>query len=579
MPLPFVPQPCDPFRNLDPDTSTTATMANLPPFEYPALLASQIRILAPDPANTSGLSWVLRTVSVDDPDLRFTALSYAWACHTHPDTFPILCNGRQLYVHHNLFTALPYIARRYMSQKALATPYWIDAICINQTDDEEKTSQIRLMNRIYGKADRVLAWLGLTFTPESQAFIPRAIELLPLLIREFARSRQPNSGMKLTPNFKVDRQLGYLGREGWEAIIHLIRNSYFRRVWMVQEIALAKEITFLCGDYEIESHLMEKAVFDSWHITRWTLIDLTNGMPMRVTVEYHDDSTVFFVRDMINYDGHEGNGHKTIRIANLLDEQACSAPQDRVLGILGMVEEEFGNASEDLHTHSSIADLYTRFSTMLFEASGLTDVHWWYYMSMAFRKNRIEGLPSWVPDLHHNRTEDKRHVFDSMMFMRGSSDPPWKASSKPRKAAHGPRPGEIVLRGKLVDHVMHVYPEVPYSFPDRTDPPGTTGMKWLSAVTAVIQWERSLSVAVLQPGTLSPTDHRPAHPPLSADVYWRALLADLTADLNTGTQLTHDTWREFQEQGQRFLAVVPKLKSLKRYVDRPSSHVNIPDSI
>jgi len=565
MPLPSVPQSYDPLRNLDFDTSTVATMANLPPFEYSALSTRQIRILAPDPADTSGLSWVLRTVSIDDPDLYFTALSYTWACHTHPDTFAISCNGRQLYVHYNLFTALPYIARRYTSKEALATPYWIDAICINQTDEEEKVSQIRLMNTIYRHADRVLAWLGLTFNLESQAFIMQAIELLPLLIKELARSRQPGPGAKLTPNFEVDRQLGYLGREGWEAIIHLIRNSYFRRVWMVQEIALAKEITFLCGDHEIESHLMEEAIFDSWHITRWTLIDPTNGLPMRVTAEYHDDSIVFFVRNMINYDRHEGNAHKTVRIANLLDEQACSTPQDRVLGILGMVEEELRNASKDLHTYTSIADLYTRFSTMLFEASGLTDVHWWYYMSMAFRKNRIKGLPSWVPDLHHNRTEDKRYVFDNMMTMRASSGPLWQASSRPRKAAHGPRPGEIILRGKLVDQITHVYPEVPSCFPNHTDPPGTSGTRWLSAVTALIQWERSLSAAVLQPGP-SATKETPARQVPPADTYWRALLADLTADVGTGTQLTHSTWRQFQEAGQRFLALVPRLKSLRRYV-------------
>lgn len=541
-------------------------MGNLPPFEYSALSARQIRILAPASTDPTGLSWALETVDIDEVSLHFTALSYAWACHTHPDTFPILCNGRQLYVHNNLYTALPFITRRYTSKGALATPYWIDAICINQADDQEKISQIRLMNTIYRHADTVLAWLGLSFNLDSQAFTPQAIELLPLLINEFARSRQPGPGARLTPGFEVDCKLGYLGREGWEAIIHLIRNPYFRRVWMVQEIALAKDITFLCGDHEIDSQLMKKAVFDSWHITRWTLIDLTNGKPMRVTAEYHDDSLVFSIRDMINYDADERKAHKAIRIVNLLDEQGCSAPQDRVLGILGMVEEEFGNASEDLHTYTSIADLYTRFSTMLFEASGLTDVHWWYFMSMAFRKNRIDGLPSWVPDLHHNRTEDRRYVFDNMMTMRVYSDPLWQASSRPRRAAHGPRSGEIVLRGKLVDQVTHIYPEVPYSFPDHTDPPGTTGMKWLAALTALIQWESELSASVLQPSPSSATNKTPARQALPADTYWRALLADFTTDVNTGTQLTQDTWRQFQKAGQRFLKLVPRLQKMKEYV-------------
>jgi len=37
---------------------------------------------------------------------------------------------------------------------------WADALCINQTDNEEKSRQVRLMAQIYGKAARVLAYLG-----------------------------------------------------------------------------------------------------------------------------------------------------------------------------------------------------------------------------------------------------------------------------------------------------------------------------------------------------------------------------------------------------------------------------------
>lgn len=128
LPLPQVFQSPAPPRNPDFETSSVATMADLPPLEYTPLSARQIRILAPASTEPVGLSWVLKTIDIDDPHL-FTALSYAWACHTHPDAFPISCNGRQLYVHQNLFTALPFIARRYTNTGASATPYWIDAVC------------------------------------------------------------------------------------------------------------------------------------------------------------------------------------------------------------------------------------------------------------------------------------------------------------------------------------------------------------------------------------------------------------------------------------------------------------------
>lgn len=229
-------------------------MTNLHPFVYDTLSAREIRLLTPDASvSHSGLSWMITNVNIDDLDQSFIALSYAWAAGSSPATFPISCNGRQLWVHHNLYSALPFLARRLEANKLLGVAYWVDAICINQNDDEEKTHQIRLMNKVYRKADKVLVWLGLALKPEWQELIPRAIELMPLLVEENARHQR----WSLETSLVVDRKLSYLGRDVWEAIMHVLRNPYFQRVWIVQEVALAKEITFLCGDHEIDSHLLE----------------------------------------------------------------------------------------------------------------------------------------------------------------------------------------------------------------------------------------------------------------------------------------------------------------------------------
>lgn len=108
------------------------------------------------------------------------------------------------------------------------------------------------MNTIYRKANKVLVWLGLASRLEWQELIPRAVELLPLLVEEYARHDRGS----LETNVVVDRELSHLGRDVWEAIIHL-RNPYFQRVWIVQEMALAKEITFICGNHELDPYLLE----------------------------------------------------------------------------------------------------------------------------------------------------------------------------------------------------------------------------------------------------------------------------------------------------------------------------------
>ncbi|KAF2629737.1 hypothetical protein BU25DRAFT_409003 [Macroventuria anomochaeta] len=190
-----------------------------------------------------------------------------------------------------------------------------------------------------------------------------------------------------------------------------------------------------------------------------------------------------------------------------------------------MVQEEFGDHAKDLHTYTSIANLYTRLSTLMFEASGLTKLHWWFYLSIAFNQKRIGRLPSWVPDLHNNDAKSKRQPYESMIAVRG--DPPWQASSRPCGASHGPQPGETILRGKLLDKFMLMHPEVSH-FPDDPAPSDGTGMIWMAALVDLIRWESEVSDAVLQGkarGFIRAASDESEKHSTSEDTYWRALVA------------------------------------------------------
>jgi hypothetical protein len=68
---------------------------------------------------------------------------------------PIECSGRKLNITTNLFDALKRL-RLPDADRVL----WVDAICINQFDLEEKNIQVPLMKDIYSKASVVLIWLG-----------------------------------------------------------------------------------------------------------------------------------------------------------------------------------------------------------------------------------------------------------------------------------------------------------------------------------------------------------------------------------------------------------------------------------
>jgi len=100
---------------------------------------------------------------------RFTALSYVWGAKATPsDTIvcqPLSCSLE--------ITSGCYDALRHVRSVFGAVTIWVDAICVNQEDDDEKVAQIRYMGDIYTRAEAVYVWLG-----EGSSASDRAIRFL-----------------------------------------------------------------------------------------------------------------------------------------------------------------------------------------------------------------------------------------------------------------------------------------------------------------------------------------------------------------------------------------------------------------
>ncbi|KAL8649129.1 MAG: hypothetical protein Q9210_004589 [Variospora velana] len=87
----------------------------------------------------------------------YHALSYAWGSPTFDHDIKILSDNsfHLLSVTQNLHTAL-----RYLRWSSASRILWTDAVCINQTDTEERSQQVARMADIYRSADKVVIWLG-----------------------------------------------------------------------------------------------------------------------------------------------------------------------------------------------------------------------------------------------------------------------------------------------------------------------------------------------------------------------------------------------------------------------------------
>ena len=131
---------------------------NVPAYVYQPLDAVDIRLLVlkqRSPMLPSVVEANMIHVSMDDvlkdgSDVRFEAMSYQWGSAEKVDT--ILIDGKEFWVTQSAFNVI--MARRSSFQERVI---WIDAICINQSDQEEKSRQIAMMQLIYYEAHRVIA--------------------------------------------------------------------------------------------------------------------------------------------------------------------------------------------------------------------------------------------------------------------------------------------------------------------------------------------------------------------------------------------------------------------------------------
>ncbi|OJD36684.1 ankyrin and het domain-containing protein [Diplodia corticola] len=224
--------------------------------------------LQPVPKSTDGagylpiISCTLRTASLED-EPEYSALSYVWG---DPNTTrPILIDGKAFHVTVNLEVALRQLAEELRQRRHNPTWLWVDAICINQHDTTERTHQVCQMDQIYRRASRVVVWLGPS-TPDSDAAIA-ALET----VYSIAETSRTKHWVRSWPLFQfqeaprpetsahriqaaLDEVLGLLRADGCralDAVAALFTRDWFRRVWVLQEVALAKDAVLLCGDASI----------------------------------------------------------------------------------------------------------------------------------------------------------------------------------------------------------------------------------------------------------------------------------------------------------------------------------------
>jgi hypothetical protein len=162
-------------------------------------------------------------------DLHFPptywAVSYAW---DKDDGFVTLkCGGHNLTVQRTIHQLL--LRLRKTDEKITL---WIDAICINQADSNERSFQVEMMGQIYGSAEQVIAWVG----EEDEDTYSLAQFLGRVQLTARIGHHQPEL---LSWDLSQNRS----------KLVQFLCRSWFTRTWVLQEVCLAQSCVLRCGSY------------------------------------------------------------------------------------------------------------------------------------------------------------------------------------------------------------------------------------------------------------------------------------------------------------------------------------------
>jgi Heterokaryon incompatibility protein (HET) len=238
----------------------------------PSLDSMRILELNPPKKNKRAISCELIHVTFKERP-KYEALSYTWG-----DDMPkenIFVCGRVFRVGRNLYNALQYLQQR---PADLRFPIWVDAICINQKDTLERNQQVQIMPHIYTRAMSVLVWLG---SPAGA--------------------------------FKVDTS-------SWAhttAPSALVLSSYWKRVWIIQEIGKARQI---------------QVIFHGIGIPWGEFINKLRqlGQPYRNSAPMLLDQQL-----RAKYE----RGHTLQHLLELHQESVCKVPHDKIYGFVGLATD------------------------------------------------------------------------------------------------------------------------------------------------------------------------------------------------------------------------------------------------
>ena len=267
-------------------TAPTIARGSLDRYHHSKLTSPerQIRLLSILPSSAGReTEYSLETHILHDRKIpHYYAVSYEWGAEQ--PGHDIVIDGKPLRIRSNLKECLQRFGG---SDKQFERPLWIDAICIDQEDISEKNVQVKIMGEIFSAAKLVLVWLGMQDGPGG-SLTEAASTLQDWQRSQDYRELTVKSGHGSSPHHHPHPRLLSLAEpygQMWNCLKLLTERSYWRRLWVIQELVKAQDLLLMWGDEEMQWSVLATA-FSTLHHTsgdtaisasRWTLWSNVEG--------------------------------------------------------------------------------------------------------------------------------------------------------------------------------------------------------------------------------------------------------------------------------------------------------------
>ena len=341
--------------------------------------------------------------------LAYVALSYVWGAATHVKE--VMLNGRPIGVAANLWLALRDLRMHcQLMDNGLRSgepcrTFWIDALCINQNDEEEKSSQVVQMHLIYKHASEVIVWLDVPGQDSDLAFE---------LMDDIRRCPQPEEFHEAQLLAATKHLLHMEKLSSWIALHRLLSRPWWSRAWTLHELVLSRQATFYCGVKSAPWHVVGIAIRVAL-ATKTIVQDLvrTNmqheswGKDSQLPHKWPAKHVFFATSTYVTWN------HKRLMDTNQMSsskallyflrtsrKRLCLLPEDKIYSILGLVPPEvYLGIPKPAYGQRTVQQVYMQMVRAYVQGTQNLDV-----ICLSLHTDKQDpALPSWTPDWRRNK--------------------------------------------------------------------------------------------------------------------------------------------------------------------------------